>query len=254
MTKGAGAAIRTRAHVRGEAMILGMRFFPRVWLIMLLFPLLITDLSIARSWRARIGTRLVTAANATARRGLSSELPTATQDPPGAAQEPPSPHLSGKDFSLDLIIPVEGVRPDELRDSFDAVRSGGRLHRAIDIIAPCETPVLAATDGKIIRLTRNAVGGITIYQMSDDKRLVFYYAHLDRYADDLASGDYTRQGDVIGYVGNTGNAGAGNCHLHFSIWAITDPKKYWTGDNINPYPILREADEAFSERVRNRQK
>lgn len=156
--------------------------------------------------------------------------------------------------SIKLIIPVEGVRPNELRDSFDAPRSGGRLHRAIDILAPRGTPVLAAADGEIIRLSRNAAGGITIYQLSDDERLVFYYAHLDRYADDLAAGDYASQGDVIGYVGNTGNAASGSCHLHFSIWTVTDPKKYWTGVNINPYPILREAGGAISEGAQHRQR
>jgi murein DD-endopeptidase MepM/ murein hydrolase activator NlpD len=223
---------------------------------MLLLSHVMTDISIARARRARDGSRLVSAAIASAAPGLSIELPTAPQDPPGAApaSSPSSSTSSGDDFSLNLIIPVEGVSPDDLRDSFDAVRPGGRLHRAIDIIAPRGTPVLAAADGEIIRLSHNTAGGITIYQMSDDRRLVFYYAHLDRYADDLAPGDYTIQGDVIGYVGNTGNAASGNCHLHFSIWAVTDPKKYWTGENINPYPILREADDAISEKVRNRRK
>ena len=225
---------------------------------MLLPSLLITDIGIARIWLARAGSRLVSAATASAGSELSTELPTAPQDPPGAgpasapSSSTSSSPSSGNDYSLDLIIPVEGVRSDDLRDSFDAIRSGGRLHRAIDIIAPRGTPVLAAADGEIIRLSQNAAGGITIYQMSDDKRFVFYYAHLDSYADDLAAGDYASQGDVIGYVGNSGNAAAGKCHLHFSIWAVTDPKKYWTGDNINPYPILREADEAISEKVRNK--
>ncbi len=155
---------------------------------------------------------------------------------------------------INLIIPVEGVRPNDLRDTFNENRPGGRLHRAIDIIAPRGTPVLAAADGEILRLSRNAAGGITIYQMSDDRKLVFYYAHLDRYADDLAAGDYACQGDVIGYVGDTGNAGAGNYHLHFSIWTVTDPKKYWTGENINPYPILREAADSISDSERKRTK
>jgi murein DD-endopeptidase MepM/ murein hydrolase activator NlpD len=149
--------------------------------------------------------------------------------------------MAGADgASINLIIPVEGVGENELRDTFNAPRSGGRLHRAIDIMARRGTPVLAAADGEIIRITRNKAGGNTIYQLSEDKKLVFYYAHLDNYADDLAPGDYALQGDVIGYVGDTGNASAGACHLHFSIWVVTDPKKYWQGENINPYPILRE--------------
>ncbi len=101
--------------------------------------------------------------------------------------------------------------------------------------------MLAATDGEILRLSYNKRGGNTIYQMSADRKLVFYYAHLDGYPDGLEKGQYARQGDVIGFVGDTGNAGPGNYHLHFSIWAITDPKKYWEGENINPYPILRNA-------------
>jgi murein DD-endopeptidase MepM/ murein hydrolase activator NlpD len=202
-----------------------------------------TNINIAPIGRAGAGSRLVSAAAASVGPGLYTQLPTAPQDPPGADHAPSSSSSpsSGAGYSINLIIPVEGVRPDNLRDSFDAVRSGGRLHRAIDIIAPRGTPVLAAADGEIIRLSYNAAGGVTIYQMSDDKKLIFYYAHLDGYADDLSPGDYARQGDVIGYVGNTGNAAAGKCHLHFSIWAITDQKKYWTGDNINPYPILRGA-------------
>jgi peptidoglycan LD-endopeptidase LytH len=131
------------------------------------------------------------------------------------------------------------VVPNDLHDSFYAARSGGRVHRAIDIIVPRGTPVLAAADGEIVRIGRNRLGGKIIYQLSDDKKLVFYYAHLDRYAAGLRVGDYARQGDVIGYVGNTGNAGPGNYHLHFSISAVTNLNKLWKGSTINPYPILR---------------
>jgi len=217
-----------------------MRFFPRVWLIMLLLSPLMAEIRIARIRRVGAGSRLVPAATASAGPELFTGTPTAPQDPPFASS-PSSSSSSGSGDSINLIIPVEGVRPENLRDTFNASRPGGRLHRAIDIIAPRGTPVLAAADGEIIRFSRNARGGNTIYQISADRKLVFYYAHLDRYAADVAPGDYARQGDVIGYVGDTGNAGASNCHLHFSIWAITNPKKHWKGDNINPYPILREA-------------
>jgi murein DD-endopeptidase MepM/ murein hydrolase activator NlpD len=108
---------------------------------------------------------------------------------------------------VQLIIPVAGVRPDQLIDTFDQSRSEGRVHDAIDIMAPAGTPVLAATDGKILKLFQSERGGTTIYQLS--------------------------------YVGDTGNAGAGNYHLHFSISAVSDPKRYWEGTNINPYPLLR---------------
>lgn len=140
---------------------------------------------------------------------------------------------------LSLVIPVMGVRPDQLIDTFADARSEGRVHDAIDIAAPAGTPVVAAIDGEVTRLFPSERGGTTIYQLSPDKKLVFYYAHLQRYADGIYAGKYVRQGEVIAYVGDTGNAGAGNYHLHFSITALTDPKRDWEGTNINPYPLLR---------------
>ena len=98
--------------------------------------------------------------------------------------------------------------------------------------------MLAVADGKIIRLFQSERGGTTIYQLSQDEKMIFYYAHLARYAIGLAEGNTVRQGDVIAYVGDTGNAGAGNYHLHFSIALTTDPNRYWEGTNINPYPLL----------------
>jgi murein DD-endopeptidase MepM/ murein hydrolase activator NlpD len=142
--------------------------------------------------------------------------------------------------TLKLIVPVVGVRPDQLLDTFTAARSEGRSHDAIDIPAPAGTPVVAAADGEIIKLFQSERGGTTIYQLSPDKKLVFYYAHLQRYADGLAAGKFVKQGEVIGYVGDTGNAGAGNFHLHFSISVVADPRRYWEGTNINPYPLLRK--------------
>ncbi|HEY0349881.1 MAG TPA: peptidoglycan DD-metalloendopeptidase family protein [Pyrinomonadaceae bacterium] len=140
----------------------------------------------------------------------------------------------------ELIIPVAGVRPDQLRDTFSDARAEGRVHDAIDIPAPLGTPVVAAADGTIIKLFHSDRGGTTIYQLSSDSRFVFYYAHLDRYAEGLAEGHLARQGENIAYVGDTGNAGAGNYHLHFSIALVSDPKKYWQGVNINPYPLLNK--------------
>lgn len=140
--------------------------------------------------------------------------------------------------SITLIIPVEGVRPDQLLDTFSAARSEGRAHNAIDIPAAAGTPVRAAADGEIVKLFQSDPGGTTIYQASVDKKLIFYYAHLQRYADSLAEGQYVHQGDVIAYVGDTGNAGTGNYHLHFSIAIVSDPRRYWEGSNINPFPLL----------------
>jgi murein DD-endopeptidase MepM/ murein hydrolase activator NlpD len=153
--------------------------------------------------------------------------------PPGGAIVPAGTGASG------LRIPVVGVRPENLRDTYSEARAEGRTHNALDIMANCDAPVVAALTGKIIKLFHSDRGGITIYQMGPDNRTVYYYAHLSRYADGLAEGRVAQAGEVIGYVGDTGNAGAGNCHLHFAIWIVTDPKRYWDGENINPYPLLR---------------
>jgi peptidoglycan LD-endopeptidase LytH len=153
--------------------------------------------------------------------------------------ESPTPTTSNFVGTVNLIIPVAGVKPEQLIDTFDDARSEGRVHDAIDIMAPAETPVLAAADGKIVKLFQSERGGTTIYQLNANQDLIFYYAHLSRYADGLAEGDLVRQGQIIAYVGDTGNAGAGNYHLHFSIAAVSDPKRYWEGTNINPYPLLQ---------------
>lgn len=137
-----------------------------------------------------------------------------------------------------LLIPVRGIRPDQLRDSYADARSGGRVHNAIDIMAPGGTPVLAAADGTIHRLRTGGLGGVTIYQIGTDGRTMYYYAHLQRYAAGIRDGTPVRRGQVIAYVGDTGNAGSGNYHLHFSVGRLPDPQRYWDSENVNPYPLL----------------
>jgi len=167
----------------------------------------------------------------------TSPVAIGTPLPPEPSPSPESANFVGH---VNLIVPVAGVRPDQLLDTFDAARSEGRVHDAIDIPAAAETPVLAAADGKILKLFQSERGGTTIYQLNTNGDLVFYYAHLSRYADGLAEGGMVKQGEVIAYVGDTGNAGPGNYHLHFSIATVSDPKRYWEGTNINPYPLLHD--------------
>jgi murein DD-endopeptidase MepM/ murein hydrolase activator NlpD len=172
---------------------------------------------------------------------LPPTSPVAVGTPLPPEPEPtPSPEETNFVGQVNLIITVAGVRPDQMLDTFDDARSEGRVHDAIDIMAPAETPVLAAANGKILKLFNSERGGTTIYQLNTNQDLVFYYAHLSRYADGLAEGNIVKQGEVIAYVGDTGNAGAGNYHLHFSITTISDPKRYWEGTNINPYPLLHD--------------
>ncbi|HMJ07957.1 MAG TPA: peptidoglycan DD-metalloendopeptidase family protein [Pyrinomonadaceae bacterium] len=181
----------------------------------------------------------------TERSAIPTPLPVPSEfaEPPPANITAPTPAAAvlGEDVGLRLIIPVAGVTGDQLVDTFSAARAEGRVHEAIDIMAPAGSPVLAAADGKIVKFHESVPGGITIYELSADAKYVYYYAHLQRRADGLKEGDLVRQGTAIAYVGDTGNAGPGNYHLHFSLFAVTDPKNYWNGQNINPYPILKNA-------------
>ena len=137
-----------------------------------------------------------------------------------------------------LIVPVQGIEAKALRDDFTQPRSNGRTHGAIDILAPLGTPVVAAADGTIRKLFSSKAGGLTIYQFDRDEKLLYYYAHLDRYDPSITEGEFVVQGTVIGYVGTTGNA-RGTPHLHFSVEELPPSKEWWKGTPVNPYPLLR---------------
>ena len=143
-------------------------------------------------------------------------------------------HLAG------MLFPVPGVDSTRLDDSFDAPRDGGvRKHNAIDIMAKRGTPVLSVQDGRILRLSRSAKGGITIYATDLDEQFVYYYAHLDRYHSSVYAGRPLLRGDTLGYVGTTGNSPADAPHLHFQVMHMPADRKFWNGPAINPYPLLR---------------
>jgi murein DD-endopeptidase MepM/ murein hydrolase activator NlpD len=143
--------------------------------------------------------------------------------------------LAGRHFE----IPVEGVRPEQLVRSFEERRSGTRAHEAIDILAPRNTPVKAVEDGAIARLFYSKAGGNTIYQFDPTERFCYYYAHLERYADGLREGDRVRKGQVLGYVGTSGNAPKETPHMHFAVFRLTAEKHWWEGTPLDPYDILR---------------
>jgi murein DD-endopeptidase MepM/ murein hydrolase activator NlpD len=137
-----------------------------------------------------------------------------------------------------LQLPVRGVDRNALADSFDDARAEGR-HEAIDILAPRNTPVLAVEDGTIAKLFQSKAGGTTIYQFDPASTYAYYYAHLERYADNLREGLQVRRGDVLGYVGTSGNAPKNTPHLHFAIFKLGDDKKWWQGTAIDPFDVLR---------------
>jgi peptidoglycan LD-endopeptidase LytH len=138
-----------------------------------------------------------------------------------------------------LAIPVVGVKPEQLVDTFDAARSAGRRHDAIDIMAAEGTPVIAAADGTIEKLFYSkGGGGITIYERSPDQKWMYYYAHLQGYAPALAEGQQVKRGQVIARVDHTGDAVASAPHLHFAINTMAPGQRWWQGTAINPYPVL----------------
>lgn len=139
-----------------------------------------------------------------------------------------------------LIIPVRGIDASRVQDSYTASR-GGRTHDAVDIMAPRGTPVVAADSGTILKLRQNDAGGLTIYQIDPTERFVYYYAHLDHYQKGLAEGMAIRQGDVLGFVGTTGNAPKDTPHLHFQVMIYRGNGQYWGGEPINPHPFLKRA-------------
>jgi len=138
-----------------------------------------------------------------------------------------------------LIVPVRGVEPSQLRDTYDELRGGNtRPHEALDIPAPRGTPVLSATGGRVLKLFDSKAGGKMVYAADSSERFILMYAHLDSYANGLAEGQPITRGQVLGAVGTTGNAPPNLPHLHFAIARSNDVKVWWKGMPVNPYPML----------------
>lgn len=152
----------------------------------------------------------------------------------------PEPSSAAGLEDRDLLMPVEGVDRATLTRQFSDLRgTGSRRHEAIDILAPRNTPVRAVESGTIARLFHSNTGGTTIYQFDPSERFSYYYAHLERYADGLKEGDRVQKGQIIGYVGTSGNAPKDTPHLHFAIFRLTEKKRWWEGTPIDPFDVLR---------------
>lgn len=161
-----------------------------------------------------------------------------------AAQPQQSPAASGEAdryaFNTDgpLTMPIQGLNPGTLSDTFNDMRDGHR-HEALDIPAPQGTSVHAVVDGTVAKLFNSKQGGITVYEFDDSGTYCYYYAHLDHYAPGLKEGMALHRGDVIGFVGNTGDAAGGPPHLHFAVFKLGPDKKWWQGEAIDPLPLLK---------------
>ena len=159
--------------------------------------------------------------------GIPAAVIPPEQVPP---QEPPA--------AAPLLIPVQGIAAAQLSDTYSQARSDSRVHEAIDILSPTGTPVIAVDNGRIVKLFDSKPGGLTIYQFDPTETYAYYYAHLDGYAEGIVEGKQVTRGEVLGYVGATGNANPAAPHLHFAIFVLGPEKNWWQGKAINPYPLL----------------
>ena len=138
------------------------------------------------------------------------------------------------------VVPVVGIEASSLKSTFDEARgAGSRRHEAMDILAPRGTPVVASVTGRIAKLFTSAAGGLTVYQFDPDERHCYYYAHLDSYAPELTEGQVVERGQIIGFVGTTGNAPPDTPHLHFAIFRLGPDKRWWEGEPVDPINFLR---------------
>ena len=148
--------------------------------------------------------------------------------------------VGGTSSMLEMTPPISGLTLANLRDTYEEIHNGHR-HEAIDIIEPRGTPVRAVVRGTIRKLFLSKPGGNTIYEFDEKSEYCYYYAHLDRYAEGLHEGMSVKPGDVIGFVGSTGNAAENAPHLHFAIFELGPEKQWWRGQAVNPYPSLVDA-------------
>jgi peptidoglycan LD-endopeptidase LytH len=170
-------------------------------------------------------------------------IETPVSEPPAALPLAPTPAaVTTSDVALplanQLLIPVAGIHASALRDTYNEARGLERHHEAIDILAPKGTQVLAVADGTVAKLFNSKPGGLTVYQFDTSETFAYYYAHLDRYAANVKEGMSLKRGDLVGYVGTSGNADPGTPHLHFAMFALGAEKQWWKGSPINPYTLL----------------
>jgi murein DD-endopeptidase MepM/ murein hydrolase activator NlpD len=160
-------------------------------------------------------------------------------DAPELADDPPDLDDAVQDLRRRrLDVPIGTIERAALRGSFDEARDGSRRHEAMDLLAPRHTPVVAVEAGIIARLFTSKAGGITVYQFDPTTTYAYYYAHLERYAPGLEEGATVSRGQVLGYVGTSGNAPKDTPHLHFAIFVLDDDKRWWQGTPIDPFLVL----------------
>ncbi len=217
------------------------------WRVPLLITALVAGAVIAWLWSGARGPELEVRQTPAAGAPLGRQVqapPAAEVDPaPRPAPRAPAPSappakVAAPAVGSSLVMPVSGIAPADLADTFGDARGSDRSHEALDIMAPAGTPVVAVADGHVEKLFDSDAGGLTLYQFESTGTFAYYYAHLQSYAPGLAEGQPLRRGQVIGTVGSTGNADPAAPHLHFAIFRLGPERQWWKGTPVNPYPLL----------------
>lgn len=173
---------------------------------------------------------------------LGDSVETAAAEP--ATSNAPLPTPASSDLELltrELAMPLARIDPTKLHSNFNDLRGGTRRHEALDIMAPRRTPVLSAAPGRVLKLFTSRNGGLMVYAADSSERFILMYAHLDSYAPGLHDGDTLTRGQLIGYVGFTGNASPKAPHLHFAIARSDDVRRWSKGTPVDPLPLLQAA-------------
>jgi len=176
--------------------------------------------------------------------------PSAPREPghsiPGAPPElvQPAPEVTARLSQGGYVFPLYG--PAAFGDTFGAYRGdvAGKWHHGEDLVAPAGTPILAVADGTLFSVGWNDIGGWRLW-LRDTAGNEFYYAHLSAYSPLAANGKTVKAGDVLGFVGSSGDADGGVAHLHFEIHPVDLLHLGYDGV-VAPYPFLvawRRADD-----------
>jgi peptidoglycan LD-endopeptidase LytH len=209
-------------------------------IVELFVPWIIAAMMLTLAW---FTFQLQSVVDMPARIARAPATPQRTPATPQSASTPPATVLVDADVvelrRRHLPIPVQGIAASSLVSTFHQTRGGDREHEALDILAPRGTPAVAVEEGRVEKLFTSERGGLTVYLFDMSGTYCYYYAHLDRYADDLKEGDVVPRGHIVGYVGTTGNAPPETPHLHFAVFKLGPEKRWWEGTPIDPYAVWR---------------
>jgi uncharacterized membrane protein len=214
----------------------------------LVITMVLAAVAMARGLGMATGSKADLTADALIGLGDSTEVaPRESAGDLPVAKPAPTPPIAASVTDVEILtaeiaMPLAGIDPAKLHDSFNDLRGGGvRRHEALDIMAPRRTPIVSAASGKVLKLFTSKAGGLMVYAADSAERFILMYAHLDAYAEGLKGDQPLQRGQLIGYVGSTGNAAPNAPHLHFALARTDNVVDWWKGTPVDPLPILQRA-------------